>query len=443
MNILETIGAGIVSVALFIGGILGFTPEMTPVESLGADTVSYFGGQTYTLAGSGISSSATSFTLTSFTITQNGKLIQDSDMSDTFYGTFEPGSRTRQEFFSCTTVVQNSGNTATISGCTRGLSPLAPYTASSSLQFSHGGGSSVIFSNTPQFYDQFTSKGNDETITGQWTFTTFPVTPSSSPASATTSGTVELATGDEAASSTLSGDIASSRLALHTGISTSSAPSSGNVVVVTGDDGNIDAGFLPTLVGSTSIRFITTTGSSTYTKPNGLKHIRLKLQGAGGDGGSGTSASGGGGGGCYLEKIISASLLGATTSIYVSTGSGGPGSSLFGGLATSTDGGDASTVSGGSSGTCSGGDLNIPGQAGQNGSVSGQATFAGGKGGNSVLGFGGGGGLYPGTGTDAQNGQSGSGYGGGGGGLGEANDGSPDGTAGTGSQGVAIIEEVF
>ena len=140
--------------------------------AVGADAVTPIAGQTYTLAGSGISSTDTSFTLTSFTITQNGYKIQDSDMSDTFYITLEPGSRARQEIISCTTVVQNADNTATISGCVRGLSPVTPYSASSTLQFAHSGGSIAIFSNPPQLYKQAAFKDNDETITGAWLFPT-------------------------------------------------------------------------------------------------------------------------------------------------------------------------------------------------------------------------------------------------------------------------------
>ena len=45
MNILQTIGAGIASLGIFIGGLFGFTPESDPIayapeeEALGADTV--------------------------------------------------------------------------------------------------------------------------------------------------------------------------------------------------------------------------------------------------------------------------------------------------------------------------------------------------------------------------------------------------------------------
>lgn len=161
----------VIGILSLIAVFLGWS-HFTEAPGIGADTVTPIAGQTYTLAGSGISSTATSFTLSSFTITQNGYKIQDSDMSEVFYVTFEPGSRSRQEIASCTTVVQNANDTATISGCTRGLSPITPYTASSSLQFAHGGGTSVIFSNPPQLYNQAAFKDNDETITGSWLFPT-------------------------------------------------------------------------------------------------------------------------------------------------------------------------------------------------------------------------------------------------------------------------------
>ena len=145
------------------------TTDTSPI-ALGADNVTLFGGQLYYLYGGGISSSATSIQLTSLTIPQNGYEVQDSDLSATFYVTIEPGSRTRQEFVSCTTVTQNSDNTATLSGCSRGLSPIPSYAASTTLQFAHSGGSRIIFSDPPQVYNQAAFKTNDETIDGIWQF---------------------------------------------------------------------------------------------------------------------------------------------------------------------------------------------------------------------------------------------------------------------------------
>lgn len=171
MTIKQYFVAFLALIGIFAGGYATLQYNQNEF-SVGSDLVTPIAGQTYTLAGAGIASSDTSFTLTSFTITQTGYKIQDSDMSETFYVTFEPGSRSRQEIASCTTVTQNSDGTATISGCTRGLLPITPYTASTSLQFAHAGGSTVIFSDPPQLFNQASFKDNDETITGSWLFPT-------------------------------------------------------------------------------------------------------------------------------------------------------------------------------------------------------------------------------------------------------------------------------
>jgi hypothetical protein len=131
-------------------------------------------GSTYTLAGSGVSASASSITLTSFTIPQTGYELQDSDFGDTFYLTLEPGSTKRQEIVSCTTVTQNAGDTATLSGCSRGLLPFGTYAASSTYAFAHSGGSSVILSDAPQLFNLYVSKASAESITGAHTYYDFP-----------------------------------------------------------------------------------------------------------------------------------------------------------------------------------------------------------------------------------------------------------------------------
>jgi len=158
----------LITILSFTAIFLGW--QMLPQEeTLSLGGTLQVAGSTYTLAGSGISSTATSFTLTSFSIPQNGALINDAALSDTFYVTFEPGSRSRQEIASCTTVVQNAGGTATLSGCVRGLSPISPYTASTTLRFAHSGGSTVILSDPPQLFNQYGALANDEVITGAWT----------------------------------------------------------------------------------------------------------------------------------------------------------------------------------------------------------------------------------------------------------------------------------
>lgn len=135
-----------------------------------------FAGNTYNLAGSGISGSATTITLTSLTLKQTGQPIQTTDLvgtGGTFYVTLEPGSNTKQEIVGCTGVTQ-SGTTASLTGCTRGLSPISPYTASSTLQFGHAGGTQVIFSDPPQLFAQYANIASPQTITGLWNYTTTP-----------------------------------------------------------------------------------------------------------------------------------------------------------------------------------------------------------------------------------------------------------------------------
>lgn len=159
--------------ALLIASFI-VTTHIAPATPYAYGSTLPIAGQTYNLAGSGVSSSATTITLTSLTIKQTGQPIQDSDLGDTFYMTIEPGSNTKQEIISCTTVPTNTGSTITLSGCSRGLSPITPYTASTTLQFTHAGGSQIIFSDPPQLFNQYAALANTQTITGIWTFSTTP-----------------------------------------------------------------------------------------------------------------------------------------------------------------------------------------------------------------------------------------------------------------------------
>jgi len=278
-------------------------------------------------------------------------------------------------------------------------------------------------------------------------------------------GFVELATGQEAASSTLSGSFA--RLVLPTSISTSTAPASGHVIPVTGIDGNISEGFIPdtfsgnktftgtvTFAGTTTINFYT--ASTTYSKPSNLSHIVVEVQGGGGGGGGSTNtneAAGGGGAGAYAREVILASELSATTSVVV--GSGGAtsgttsgsagGTSSFGSFLSASGGGggvdSGSGGTGGSGGTATGGDININGGAGAYSDNPGgtDEIRLGGRGANSR--FGNGGHSYI-TLTNQRNlGNAGTGYGSGG--SGAANDTTNDTSGGVGAQGFVIITEYY
>lgn len=308
---LLSIAAIFLSIAATTYSINSYHQASEPELSVGTTAVLPIAGSTYSLAGSGISSSATSITLTSFTIPQNGYPIQDGDLSNTFYITVEPSSKTRQEIVSCTTDVQNANGTATFSGCTRGLSPVTPYIASSSLQFPHAGGSSVVFSNPPQLYNQFLAKDNDGTITASttWTATTTfsngilfgytcdalsnnlagcpktyidnVVSSGAATANRTTKGLVEIATGKEIASSTQLGGSGAFLVIPAELASSSPGNNATSTVVVTDTNGKIRTSFIDqvsTYVWSGLHTFsnIFVTGSTTIAASN---TNRLNLNG--------------------------------------------------------------------------------------------------------------------------------------------------------------------
>lgn len=239
------------------------------------------GGKVYYLSGSGVSASATTIGLTSFTIAGDTQKLVMADFGTLGCGTIEPGNATKQEFVSFTGVTQNGDGTATLSGVTRGLSPISPYSASTTLQKAHAGASSFVISNSPPcFYEGYANKTISQAITGQWTYNT--VLPSST-LTATTSdqfvrkglldatafqgaatstktngGIVELATATEA-SQGLALDSAKP-LALDTSISTSTRVANTPYVVVSSTtDGFISETFIAT---SSLYRW---TGNNTYS----------------------------------------------------------------------------------------------------------------------------------------------------------------------------------
>lgn len=200
--------------------------------------------------------------------------------------------------------------------------------------------------------------------------------------------------------------------------------------------------------------------SATWTKPAGLKALRVTVIGAGGGGGgaqgtaSQAAAGGGGGGGGAVVKFLLAADLGATEAITI--GAGGTGGSSSGG--NGTNGGTSSfgahcSATGGSlgfgmltgtatafgfmggGGLGSGGDLNLQGGAGTFGLRLSSSVVAGGGGGNTIFA-----GLGNGLGASA-NGRAGYPYGGGGGG---ARTNTATGYAGgDGADGVVMIEGIF
>lgn len=209
------------------------------------------------------------------------------------------------------------------------------------------------------------------------------------------------------------------------------------------------------------------TADGTYTKPAGLKAVRVRVQGGGGGGGAagGTvaaqaSCGGGGGGGGYAEEIIpAASLPNSPTTVAVTVGAGGTagaagsgtaggtgGTSSFGAFLSATGGGGgnygtssaAVITGGGAPGVGSGGTLNVSGQVGPTARVLlGEPTMPA-PGGDSVLGNG----AQTALATTGGAGIAGNGYGGGGSG-GHLRASQVTLAGGAGAPGVVIVENLF
>lgn len=325
-----------------------------PTQKFGA-VVQNIAGTTYNLSGSGVTAAATSIGLQSLTIPQTGKLITSSDLSSTFYVTLEPGSRASQEIVSCTGVTQNANLTATLTGCTRGLLPFSPYTASSTYAFSHAGGTGLIFSNPPQLYNTLLDRNQDATITASFLFPspsaptnaatkayadalamTGPGAVSSTPLAA---GFVRIATKTQLGMGMASGSNQLYGVAPSEAFS-SSSPGTYGIVPTTNASGKLNGNFFDytlannPFAASTSVQTFNATGTNTWTKPSGAPQmIYVRVWGAGGAGGfwNAGSIGAGGGGGAYSERWLQASDTPASVTVVVGTG----------GVATTTTGSGA------------------------------------------------------------------------------------------------------
>jgi hypothetical protein len=213
---------------------------------------------------SSIGVSDTTINLSSFVEPISGIPYTMSYLGSTVeYATLDPQQPTRSEFISFTGITQRTNGTAQLTGVVRGLSRTPGVTgcvASTTLAQSHSGQSIMILSNSPCFYSEYAVKRNDEVITGLWTVPD-PISAQGiatmnyvvgkafggiGNASETATGTVEIATGAEAAASTQNGT--KGRLALPASLATSTYNSATavNVIPVTGATGKIDSNFIST-----------------------------------------------------------------------------------------------------------------------------------------------------------------------------------------------------
>jgi hypothetical protein len=234
-----------------------------------------------------------------------------------------------------------------------------------------------------------------------------------------------------------------------------------NFVEIKNKDG-VTLGQLPVSSEGGRLRRITvfnTVGTHQYAKPDWLKFVRVRLQGAGG-GGAGTPStstgqfvcSGHGGGGGYAEKLIAANGLAVSETVTIGAGGvggaagqndGGTGGTTSFGThcsATGATGGTAnpavattvsSVATSGIGGSATGGDINVDGwRVPRSAGVNGNILYSGGA--SSAFGSGGMGGVTA----------AGTSYGHGAGGCGATALASTTARAGTdGRPGLVILEE--
>jgi len=131
------------------------------------------GGKTYTL-GASISSTATSITLSSFTLPVSGTPITMAILdTDIAYGTIGPKTSSA-EFISFTGVTQNPNGTATLTGVVRGLDKVSPFTTNATYKLPHSGQTLFILSDAPQVFYEYAAKRSANTFGPVQEFTLLP-----------------------------------------------------------------------------------------------------------------------------------------------------------------------------------------------------------------------------------------------------------------------------
>lgn len=327
---------------------------------------------TFYLAGAGTIVGATNIVLTNLTDIYNNVLTM-SDFGSRGFITLEPDTN-NEESATFTSITANSNGTYTLGGVKTALA-ISPYTETSGLIRQHSGGTKVVLSDTTALWNTFANKENNETITGNWTFNSFPAVP----------GVLDNASSIAKGITYLSVD-----------------PVSATDPIAVGDND-------PRMVSSTPTRQkFSSTG--TWTKPAGLRYVIVEVVGGGGGGGGAESAANntngsGGGGGGYSRKLILEAALGGTETVTIGDGGtagadtggdgGNGGDTTFGAHCTGGGGkggygDDGDTRLPGFYGEGSGGDLNLYGDFGgiwlPN---TGANCLSGGNGGNSMFGIGG------------------------------------------------------
>lgn len=131
--------------------------------------------QPYYLSGAGAITGDTTITLKSMLDIDGTALTMSGTFGDIGFGTLEPGNGDQEEQICFTGLSNNANGTVTLTGV-KNVSFVYPYTQTSGLSKTHPGSSVFVISNTSGFYDKLTSKSDDETITGTWSFSAVPNT---------------------------------------------------------------------------------------------------------------------------------------------------------------------------------------------------------------------------------------------------------------------------
>lgn len=227
----------IIVLLLALVGAYFFPIANTPTQSFGG-TFTPVQSQKFTLAGSGITTSATSIIVNDLVLPDGITPITMGMFGSIGYAVLEPGT-SQEENISFTGIIQNTNNTATLTGVSRGLAFTTPYAPTSSLAYGHAGGTYLIFSNSAPFYSQFGVLGNAQTWSGIDTYSVSPIVPTPTTptqvaskgyvdgvavagapnADTVTKGIVQYATQSQAANSTVLGSTGAT-LALGNGIAT-------------------------------------------------------------------------------------------------------------------------------------------------------------------------------------------------------------------------------
>lgn len=288
---------------------------------------------------SSISGTATSMRVTPYPVDLDGNKLTIASFGTNPTLTVDPKVKNTEEIISFTAITDNGDNTATLTGLSRDLASQYPYTTTGTGK-NHSAGAIVVFSNNPQMYNRLAGKENDETISGNWTFTgnttftNFPVTPSNTLATYSVTGVSVLATPAQQAAGTASSSNSGNPalvLAAANATSTFNTATAANKVVVTGVTGKIDSNFIGSLatttqigaftaysgIGKQGLVFSTAGATTTFTVPTGVTSVFVEVQGGGGDGGASQSGSqfngkgGGGGSGAYISATVN--VTGTTT----------------------------------------------------------------------------------------------------------------------------------